>query len=91
MGKILEFPADRVSKGVHAYTPEMGERKVNTQIEARLSHCGDHYFLNTKLELKGRGIKLLESENENNRYMVTWRAFDKLKETYSIGMKLYLD
>jgi hypothetical protein len=91
MGKIVEFPADRIQKGVHAYTPEMGERKVNTQIEARLSHYGNHYFLDTILKLKGRGIKLIHCENETYRYMVTWRAFDKLKETYSIGMKQHLD
>ncbi|MGM1023150.1 MAG: hypothetical protein ACQEXV_22190 [Bacillota bacterium] len=43
MGKIAEFPADRLKKGVHAYTPEMGERKVNTHIDASLSHYGNHY------------------------------------------------
>ena len=38
--------------GLHLYTPEMGERKPETVMEAQLSHYGKHYYINTPLELK---------------------------------------
>ena len=86
--------------GVHCYTPEMGERKPVTKMEARLSHDGRHYFVDTPLELKGRGI--LENsvtwvdgcrkQLENWRsYRVTLAAFAKLEKQYSISMECLLD
>lgn len=92
MLKVIEFPADRIEKGIHTHYPEMGERKVYSQIEARLSHSGSHYFLYTKLELKGRGIMKSETGRLGvNCYKVTWAEFDKLKQEYSISMERYLD
>lgn len=91
MTKVLEFPADRITKGVHIHFPEMKERKVNAQIEASLSHYGKHYFIYTALELKGRGIKPSETSRPLNSYKVTLAAFEKLKEQYSISMERYLD
>ncbi|MGG1638199.1 hypothetical protein [Paenibacillus sp. NRS-1760] len=92
MSKVIEFPAERISKGVHTYYPEMKERKVTAQIEARLSYYGKHYFLYTTLELKGRGIVQNESSRpELKSYMVTTKAFDKLKQLYSVSLERLLD
>lgn len=102
MAKVLDFPANRIEKGVHAYYPEMGERKVNAQMEARLSHYGNHYFLDTPVELKGRGITYLKTYAANDfippnnkvgwhSYKVTKLAFDKLTQQYSSSMERLLD
>ncbi|MGO4372138.1 hypothetical protein AB4Z21_15460 [Paenibacillus sp. MCAF20] len=92
MTKVLEFPADRIKKGIHSYWPEMNERKVSAQIEASLCYSGTHYNLYTKLELKGRGIVQKETGRPGlNSYKVTSNAFDKLKEQYSISMERLLD
>lgn len=92
MTKVIEFPVDRMAKGVHAYWPEMNERKVNAQIEARLCYSGKHYILYTKLELKGRGIVQKETGRPGmNSYRVTWNAFEKLQQQYSISMERLLD
>ena len=86
--------------GVHLYTPEMGQRKPETIMEAQLSYYGKHYYVNTPLELKGRGIteqsanwipgtrKQIEGWRS---YRVTKRAFEKLKEQYPISMECLLD
>lgn len=102
MSKVIEFPADRIEKGVHSYYPEMGERKVNTQMEARLSHYGNHYFVDSPTELKGRDVTFLKTYAANgfvrpnhkvgwHSYKVTTAAFDKLKGQYSISMERLLD
>ena len=54
MAKII-YLEDRIN-GLHCYTPEMGQRKPDVKLEARLSHYGNHYIVDTPLELKGRGI-----------------------------------
>lgn len=89
--------------GLYCYTPEMGEQKPKCQIEAERSYYGRHYHINTPLELKGRGItfdRVLESKNLSKsaqyrlgwrEYTVTKRAFDILKEKYSISMERLLD
>lgn len=86
--------------GLHLYTPEMGERKPETVMEAQLSHYGKHYYINTPLELKGRGITELEAYwHEGSKkqqegwhsYRVTKKAFEKLKEKYPISMESLLD
>lgn len=92
MTKVIEFPAERIAKGVHSYWPELKERKISAQIEAKLCHYGNHYYLRTKLELKGQGISLVDYHQDGtNKYKVTIRAFEKLKKQYSIGIERMLD
>jgi hypothetical protein len=54
MAKII-YLEDRIN-GLHCYTPEMGQRKPDVKLEARLSHYGNYYIVDTPLELNGRGI-----------------------------------
>lgn len=104
MAKVLNFPADRIAKGVHSYTPEMGQRKPHCQMKATLGHYGTHYYIDTPLELKkARGIKLRKQYESKDltgpgQYMVGWYsyivttlAYDKLKEQYSISRESLLD
>jgi hypothetical protein len=105
MAKIIDFPANRIAKGVHIYYPEMGERRINAQLEAQLSYYGNHYYIDSPVELpRERGIKFLKRyeakdfvNGEANRkvgwyeYKVTIRAFEKLKQQYSIVMERLLD
>ena len=104
MATILNFPADRIAKGVHAYTPEMGQRKPNCQMKVTLGHYGKHYYIDTPLELKpSRGIKLIKQYTSRElttggQYMVGWYsyevttlAYDKLKEQYSMSSERLLD
>ncbi len=102
MAKVLEFPADRIAKGVHAYTPEMGQCKPNCQMRVTIGHYGT-YYIDTPLELKGRGIKLRkqyasEDLTESGQYLVGWYSYtatslalDKLKTQYSISRESLLD
>lgn len=94
-------PIKAEAPGNYCYTPEMGQQKPEgCQMEAGLCYYGKHYWVNTPLELKGRGI----TENSPNwakgskkdlegwrSYTVTIRAFEKLKEKYSISMECHLD
>lgn len=86
--------------GAYCYTPEMGQQKPDCQMEASHSYYGGHYFIDTPLELKGRGITPVDAhwvdgckkQLENWKcYRVTKRAFEKLKEQYSISMECCLD
>jgi hypothetical protein len=90
MAKVLEFPADRITKGIHAFTPEMGQRKPNCQLKATLSHTGK-YRVVSPIELQGRGIKHYQSEGNRHIYYLTDLAFDKLKTQYSVSMERLLD
>ena len=98
MGKII-YMEDRIN-GLHCSTPEMGQRKPEVKMEASLSYYGKHYFVDTPLELKGRGITEIEAhwidgcqkKIENWRsYRVTKAAFEKLKAQYPISMECCLD
>lgn len=67
-----------------------GQKPTRCQIEAQLSHNGRHYFLETELELKGRGIAK-DSRNcgdNMNHYRVTKLAYQKLQEMYAISYNL---
>lgn len=98
MAKVIYLDDHR--PGVHLYCPEMGQRKPEVQMEASLGYYGTHYYVNTPLALKGRGIveqsphwvpgtrKALEGWRS---YRVTKRAFAKLKEQYPIAMENLLD
>lgn len=88
--------------GVYCYTPEMGDQKPDCQIEASRGYYGKHWFIDTPLELKGRGIELIKKYQEKdfcskdhrvgwNEYRVTNRAFEKLKEKYSISQECLFD
>lgn len=103
MQKVIDFPANRIAKGLHCYTPEMGQRKPNCQIRAQLGHYGEHYYIDTPMELKGRGIRHLKQYTSNDltgpaQYMVGWHqykvtvnAFEKLQQAHSVSMECLLD
>lgn len=89
--------------GTYIYTPEMGQEKPDCQMEASISHYGNHVYIDTPLEIKGRGITFikkysasdfLHSNNHKigwNAYRVTNAAFEKLKTQYTISMECLLD
>lgn len=89
--------------GLYIWCPEMGEGQPECQIRARIGHYGTHYYLDTPLDLKGRGITFMEKHEAKNltasgqfmvgwnRYKVTERAFKKLQEQYSISMESNFD
>lgn len=90
--------------GAYTYTPEMGQEKPKgCQIEASLAFYGKHYFIDTPLELKGRGITFIKKYSSNdltesgkykagwNEYRITTRAFEKLKSQYAISYESCLD
>ena len=84
------------------YYPEMGETKPEAQIEASLGHYGRHWFLRTPLTLKGRGITFrntltadqLTEQGQRlvgwNEYRVTEKAFESLRECYTISTEALL-
>ncbi len=90
--------------GIYCYTPEMGQEKPEKcQIEASLTYYRKHYFLDTPLHLKGRGIVFIKPYTAKeltqsgkyktgwNEYRVTMKTFEKLKEQYAISIKSCLD
>ncbi len=89
--------------GVYRYTPEMGGQKPDCQMEASRGYYGKHWFIDTPLKIKGRGIELVKKYQEKdfcrpgdhrvgwNEYRVTNKAFDKLKEKYTISQECCLD
>lgn len=89
--------------GVYQYTPEMGGAKPDCQMEASRGYYGGHWFIDTPLEIKGRGITFLKKYTDKdfctpghyrvgwNEYRVTNKAFDKLKEQYTISQEVCLD
>lgn len=90
------------ASGVYCYTPEMGGQKPDCQMEASRGYYGKHWFIDTPLELKGRGIEFIKKYQEKdfcskdrrvgwNEYRVTNRAFEKLQEQYTISQELFLD
>lgn len=85
---VIQFPK---KIGVTTYTPEMKDAKPLADIEAKLSHTGNKWRLKTRLALKGRGIKLHDSENGVNVYYATELAFEKLEQQYCISMECLLD
>lgn len=96
-------PEKAEKAGTYRYTPEMGESKPECQMEARRAYYGKHYFIDTPLTLKGRGItfiktyapgELMESGRYKtgwNHYQVTERAYGLLEEKYTISRECLLD
>lgn len=90
---------DELGPGCYHYTPEMGEAKPAAEIEARLSHYGQHYFLRTPLTLReSAGCKLIDTYNPISRpaetwhrYRVTIREFEKIKNRHSVSFESLLD
>ncbi|MCI5639522.1 MAG: hypothetical protein MR316_00870 [Lachnospiraceae bacterium] len=86
--------------GEYLYTPEMEQETPDCQIEATHSCDGKHYILDTPLDLNGRGIMALDAhwitgckkQIENwKSYRVTKKAFEKIKEQYTVSMECLLD
>ena len=90
--------------GTYVYAPEMGQQKPEgCQIEAHRAYYGGHVFIDTPLELKGRGIRFLKMYKPGdltgsgqyksgwNTYEVTNRAYDQLKTRYAISWESCLD
>lgn len=102
MGELI-YMNEAAKPGQHLYWPELHDEKPHTFLRAGLSHNGKHYWVDSPVELKGRGIrfeKQYESKDltKAGQYLVGWysyyvteRAYKKLKEKYSIGMECYLD
>ena len=96
-------PVKAEEPGTYCYTPEMGQQKPDCQMEASRAYYGKHFFIDTPLNLKGRGITFIKTyspkdfTNPNNQkigwneYKVTNLAFEKLQEQYTISMKCCLD
>jgi hypothetical protein len=88
-----------------SYHPEMHEPKPVALIEASLSHYGKHYFLDTPLELKGRGVEFLGVYKASDlcpvpaaqrkvgwrQYKVTLKAFDRIKDEQDVSYEMLLD
>ncbi|MCC8066813.1 MAG: hypothetical protein LIO94_06900 [Clostridiales bacterium] len=104
MSKPQVLPKEDASKpGVYSYTPEMGGQKPDCQMEASRSYYGGHWYIDTPLEIKGRGITFLKKYEDSdfckpgnyrvgwNEYRVTDKAFEKLKTQYSISHECLLD
>jgi hypothetical protein len=89
MAKII-YLQDR-KNGVHCYTPEMGDRKPDIEMSARVGHFGG-YYVTTNRELKGRGITSVDCYQDGKyKYKCTVLAFSKLEAQYPIKMECLLD
>jgi hypothetical protein len=92
----------------YAYYPEMKQVKPDHRfydMEATPSYDYKHYYIQTPIELKGRGIKFLQVLKAElyhntdriaykmgwNEYKVTQRAYDKLQDEYKIVREALLD
>lgn len=97
-------PQKAEKHGSYLYTPEMGQQEPEgCQMKASLSYYGKHYFIDTPLELKGRGISFIKKYSARdfvdpnnkkigwNEYQVTKLAYEKLKKQYAISFECALD
>ena len=80
-------------KEMYLYTPEMGQEKPEEcEMVAGRCYYGNHYWIRTKLELKGRGIEKNEPTRDGlNNYTVTKLAYSKLEKQYKIAYESNLD
>ncbi len=88
--------------GLIGYHPEMGETKPEAQIEAHLGHYGNHWFLTSQVELKGRGITLRHiltagelTEQAQHKvgyfeYRVTEAAFNRICKQHRVSGEMLL-
>lgn len=86
-------PIKAEEPGTYLYTPEMGEEKPEEcEMVAGLCYYGNHYWIRTPLELKGRGIRKDEpTRNGLNNYTVTKLAYSKLEKQYKIAYESNLN
>lgn len=86
-------PIKAEEPGTYLYTPEMGQEKPEEcEMVAGLCYYGNHYWIRTPLELKGRGIRKGEQTRDGlNNYTVTKLAYSKLKQQYKIAYESNLD
>lgn len=87
--------------GTYLYTPEIGQQQPEgCQMEARRAYYGKHFFIDSPIDIKGRGITAVEAhwiagckkQIENWKcYRVTNAAFEKLQQQYSISIECCLD
>ena len=109
-GKLLDGEAQKLTeqgreKRLEMAKPDPIEKEVAEApgvYRYAPGYYGKHWFIDTPLELKGRGIELIKKYQEKdfcskdhrvgwNEYRVTNRAFEKLKEKYSISQECLLD
>ena len=91
--EAAKAPAQQADRpGVYSYCYEMQKAPIGCDFKADLAYYGKHYFLRPLCDglpiLRGRGISYDEASNS---YMVTLRAFEKLKQQYRISMETCLD
>lgn len=91
--EAAKSPAVNANKpGVYAYTYEMQHAPTGCDFAADLAFYGKHYFLRPLRDnlprLKGRGITY---DDQRNTYMVTLKAYDKIKADYKISLEMCLD
>lgn len=84
------------------YYLEMNEVKPVTEGTAQLAHYGKHYFIDTRLVLKGRGITHIRTLTADDlvpsaqhrvgeyEYKVTLNAFEKLCEKHNFTGEILL-
>lgn len=92
--------------GLACYYSEMGQpRPADAVIDAQLAHYGKHYFLTTRLVLKGRGIEHLKTLTAADlaptvkaqemigchEYKVTIKAFEQICRQYRVAYEMLLD
>jgi len=90
--------------GLNCFHPEMGEARPASQIHARLTHYGRHWFIRVAPEvarLSGRGIEFECVETAANlvpgskyvgwsKYKVTERAFKTLCAKFAVSSEMLL-
>ena len=86
-------PAVQADKpGEYVYCYEMQQAPTGCDYAADLAYYGKHYFLRPLRDdlppLHGRGITY---DAEQGTYMVTLRAYDKIKAQYKIKRETCLD
>lgn len=78
--------------GEYSYCYEMQQAPTGCDYSADLAYYGKHYFLRPLRDglppLHGRGITY---DAEHSTYMVTLRAYDKIKAQYKIKRETCLD
>lgn len=91
--EAAKAPAVEADKaGEYAYYYEQQHAPVGCDFSADLAYYGKHYFLRPLRDglpkLHGRGITY---DEQRNTYMVTIKAYDKIKAQYKIKRELCFD